>query len=233
MIEAQYIYVDYAGTPRFKKIRFTSKRFRLKSATWVDAKGVWHYRDGISPMVEPFRIKSLYRLPEVIAALKANEPVWWCEGEKDAESVVALGICATTTDDQNTLWDDQARRFTKYRSRSPVVVVVDQDLPGAYFGWEKVTTLLSVGVEPDRISVKAPLFPGAKDVTDHLEMGLPLSALREVDLDRLRSAAERYSTARAALYTRRARTQEQKGRTVRWRALDRAAKRKRSITGPL
>lgn len=233
MIEAQYIYRNVKGTPRFKKIRFTGKRFKMRTATWVDNRGTWHYRDGISPMVEPFWIRSLYRLPEVIAALKANEPVYLVEGEKDAESVAALGTCATTTPNPSDLWDDQMRWFTKYRSLSPIVIVVDQDPPGAYFGWEKVTTLLSVGVEPERISVKAPLFPGAKDVTDHLEMGLPLSALREVDLDRLRAAAERYSTARAALYTRRIRMPEQEGRTVRWRALDRAAKRKRSITGPL
>lgn len=232
VIEAQYIYEDHTGTPRFKKIRFTGKRFKMRSASWVGNDGRWHYRDGISPMVEMFWTKALYRLPQVIVALKDDNPVWWCEGEKDAESVEALGICATTTPNPSDLWDDQARRFARYHSRSRVVVVVDQDLHGAWWGLERVTRLLSAGVEPGRISVRAPLFPGCKDVTDHLGMGLPLSALREVDLDRLHTAAERYSAARACRYVQRAPTPRAEARPVRWRALDSAARRKRSITTP-
>lgn len=200
-IEAQYIYRNAKGQPRFKKIRWSGKRFQMKSADWVDAKGVWHYRPGISPMVEPFWVTSLYRLPEVIAALKAHEPVWLVEGEKDADNAVGHGVCATTTPNPSDLYQDQMRWFSRYHSRSPIVVVADQDVPGAYFAWEKVTTLLSVGVAPERITVKAPLFPGCKDLSDHLDMGLPLSALREVDLDRLSDAAERYSAERASRYT--------------------------------
>src|SRR5262249_56237989 len=36
-----------------------------------------------------------YRLPELIAA-PASEPVWITEGEKDAETIAALGLIATT-----------------------------------------------------------------------------------------------------------------------------------------
>lgn len=38
----------------------------------------------------------LYRLPEVLAAVAAGDPVFVCEGEKAAEAIVGLGLCATT-----------------------------------------------------------------------------------------------------------------------------------------
>ena len=38
----------------------------------------------------------LYRLPELMAAAPI-EPVWICEGEKDADNVAALGLIATTS----------------------------------------------------------------------------------------------------------------------------------------
>jgi len=39
----------------------------------------------------------LYRLPEVIRAVSAGEPVYLVEGEKDADTLTMLGVTATTT----------------------------------------------------------------------------------------------------------------------------------------
>ena len=38
----------------------------------------------------------LYRLPEVIQAVKAGETVFICEGEKDVDRLRSLGLTATT-----------------------------------------------------------------------------------------------------------------------------------------
>lgn len=200
MIEARYVYEDARGQPRVKKLRFTGKRFQLKSASWRDREGRWHFVPRVRDDQWGFWVRSLYRLPEVVAALKACEPVWWCEGEKDADSVADVGACATTTPNPSKLHDDQARWFAKYRSTSPVYVVCDHDEHGGWWGWERYAALLRVGVAPERIAVVAPLFPGCKDITDHLEMGFPLSAARRVDLGRLQAVAERYGAARAARY---------------------------------
>lgn len=39
----------------------------------------------------------LYRLPQVVAAIKAGETIYICEGEKAADAAVGIGLCATTS----------------------------------------------------------------------------------------------------------------------------------------
>lgn len=200
MIEARYIYTDAKGQARFKKLRFTGKRFKLRSADWLDRKGIWHYRDGITDRHGLFWTRALYRLPEVIAALKLNEPVWWCEGEKDAEAVARMGICATTTANPSDLYDDQARWFARYGSTSHVYVVCDQDEHGGWWGWERYTALLRVGVDPSRITILTPAWRLYKDVSDVIEATGSASAMRVVDLGAIEDCATRYGAARAAAY---------------------------------
>ncbi|WP_426241860.1 hypothetical protein [Nocardioides sp. LHG3406-4] len=199
-IVARYDYTDSKGNPTFRKIRREGKRFQMRCACWQDSKGVWHYRDGVPDEKFNLWIRALYKLPEVVAALRVDATVWWCEGEKDTESLIALGLTATTTPNPSDLWDDQARWFTRYRSQSEVIVVCDQDEHGGWWGWERYTALIRVGVDPRRITVIAPRSPLHKDVTDVIEATGSLDAVRVVRLDRLEACAARYTATRAVRY---------------------------------
>lgn len=198
---AVYDYTGPKGEPRIRKIRFQPKAFRMESALiqpgWVG----WTF--GITDRWYEWSTKALYRLPEVIAALRCGDPVWWAEGEKDADTLAGWGVCGTSTwQGASDLWPDQCRWFTRYGSRSPVKLVIDWDLPGGHFAWLRYQTLVDVGVAPERIEVVAPPWRRGrvKDVTDAAELGLSLSAVRPVGLDRVWAAASRYRAARRERY---------------------------------
>jgi hypothetical protein len=53
-----------------------------------DKPGKWLWNlDGITPV--------LYRLPQVLAAVKSGQTIYIVEGEKDADNLHALGLTAT------------------------------------------------------------------------------------------------------------------------------------------
>ncbi|MFC7494526.1 MULTISPECIES: hypothetical protein [unclassified Nocardioides] len=197
-IVARYDYTNSKGDLRLRKLRFDPKGFLMRS--WDSDREKW--RNGVSDERQRFWMLALYKLPELVAALRVDVPAWWCEGEKDAETLLRLGLTATTTPNPSELWDDQCRWFTKFRSQSEVMLVLDNDLHGGWWGWERYTGLLRLGVAPDRIHVLAPPYR-FNDVTDMVEAGRSPSDMRRVDLARLEKAAHAYTAARARSYTRR------------------------------
>jgi hypothetical protein len=66
----------------------------------------------------------LYRLPELIAAVKAGERVLICEGEKDCNTAVRLGYAATTMPGGVGKW---RKEFDEFFRGADVVVVSDND----------------------------------------------------------------------------------------------------------
>ena len=76
-----YSYTDEIGRELFQVCRYEPKTFKQRHS---DGKGGWIWgMEGIS--------RVLYRLPAVASA----DTVALCEGEKDAEALVALGYCGT------------------------------------------------------------------------------------------------------------------------------------------
>jgi putative DNA primase/helicase len=72
----------------------------------------------------------LYRLPQVLAALRAGDDVYWCEGEKDADTVTRLGHCGTShPDGAMSVRPEHAAWFRGCRGR--VVLLADRDAYGA------------------------------------------------------------------------------------------------------
>lgn len=201
-VVARYVYESAKGEPRLRKLRFDPKAFRMQSwllcGTETD-EPYWSWLNGVSPERYGFWIQAMYRLPELVAALRVDVPIYWCEGEKDADLLAGLGLTATTTPNPSELWDDQALWFTKYRSQSKVMVVCDADMHGGWWGWERYQALLRVGVAADRIHVVAPPY-GSKDVSEAAEAGRDPTVMRSVSLGRLEKVAGRYSAERARRY---------------------------------
>jgi len=167
---ACYVYEDEAGQSLLRVVRWEPKTFRQqhwdpgngKPGRWVNgAKGV--------PRVP-------YRLPELIAALKAGEPVYIVEGEKDADLLATdCDVAATCNAGGAGKWTDEHARWFEGMS-SLVYVVADRDAPGYRHAVAVVDSLAGVGVEARIVEARV-----GKDATDHLQehdlsdfVGVPL-----------------------------------------------------------
>lgn len=106
----------------------------------------------------------LYRLPAVLAAIAAGEPVYVVEGEKDADTMTALGFAATTgPNGAGTPWTgEQIESLTGAK----VVVIADNDAPGRTHAREIAGCLKGVAALVD---LQVPV--GYKDVTEIAEAG--------------------------------------------------------------
>ena len=108
-IEKIYSYTDALGRELYQAIRLKPKSFRQRHA--VSGKWIWSM-EGVE--------RVLYRLPEVLKSSK----VWIVEGEKDADSLVEKGFCATTNVGGAGKWLDG---YTEALAGKDVVICGDND----------------------------------------------------------------------------------------------------------
>ena len=120
-----YEYTDEDGKLLFEVLRIPmqggGKQFRQRHLG-PDGNYVWN-------MTGVRRV--LYRLPEILLAKQAGWPVWFVEGEKDAESVLAKlekhdlkGVATTTPMGANKKWEEG---YTEALRGAKVYVVADAD----------------------------------------------------------------------------------------------------------
>lgn len=108
-----YDYTDTTGKLLFQVCRYEPKTFKQRIP---DGKGGWKYSlNGTVPV--------LYRLPQIT---KAQE-VLIVEGEKDVESVEALGLAATTSPMGAKKWRPE---YSEYLKSKDVVLIPDNDTEG-------------------------------------------------------------------------------------------------------
>jgi len=170
-IIATYPYTDESGDVLFEVVRFVPKDFRQRTP---DGSGGWIWKlNGVRRVP--------YRLPEVLAAVKAGSAVFVTEGEKDADSIVREGRVATCCAGGAGKWKPEYADH--FAGVTEVVIVADRDLPG-YRHARDVARSLAPVVEMVRICEAAQ----GKDVTDHLIAGRSLddlTVLTEPELDLL------------------------------------------------
>ncbi len=118
-IVATYDYRDEAGQLLFQVVRLDPKGFRQRRP---DASA----RDGWTWKLEGTR-RVLYRLPEVLAAIAAGEPVFVVEGERDVAALVTLGFAATCNPGGAGKWLDD---YTATLRGADVVLIADKDEAG-------------------------------------------------------------------------------------------------------
>ena len=162
---ATYDYRDADGTLLFQKQRFVNqdnrKTFRQRRK---DENGNWVYSLGDTPKV-------LYRLPEVAAAAQAGDVVWVVEGEKDADTIKALGGTATTMPGGAGKWLDI---HTEALKGAEVYIVRDNDQVGIKHAVDVYQALVAQGVN----ATLCKPFDGIKDVTDFVDAGHDLEDLQ-------------------------------------------------------
>lgn len=159
----EYDYLDEHGTLLFQKLRYVNqwgaKTFRQRKPS---ENGDWVYSLGDTP-------KILYNLPYIIQAKEADVPIWLVEGEKDADTLMDMGIVATTAPGGAGKWLDIN---TQSLAGATVEIVADNDSVGKAHAIHVCEQLRKAGCN-------ATIFisPYAKDVTDHIQAGYSLDEL--------------------------------------------------------
>lgn len=128
-----------------------------------------------------------YNLPEVIAAARRGETIFIVEGEKCAEALRALGLCATTLPGgANHDFDEDMARW--FRGAAAIVVITDSDEPGraAAARWSRFFSEREFRTEVIDLD---PLGDDGYDVDDWLKERFWLSRDRKVECLREEFAA--------------------------------------------
>lgn len=164
-IEHTWQYHDEHGTLAYEVVRKPGKKFLQRRPVGNDWE--WNLK-GVERLI--------YRLPAVIIAVGRSEPIWITEGEKDADRLVAEGVCATCN-------SGGAGKFTSsmadlLRGAVSVTIVADRDQTGADHAAE-VAKLLDDRDIPNRVVQAAE----GKDAADHFAFGHDIDDFVEVHED--------------------------------------------------
>lgn len=170
---AAYPYVDEQGTVLFEKLRFEPKTFRQRAA------------DGSWSLTGVRRV--LYRLPDVLQAVRDGRTVYLAEGEKDADALAAAGVTSTCWTEgawkpgYTAKWRDE---YTQALTGAHVVIVRDRDESGQH-----TAATIAATLEPVAASVAVVEAAAGKDASDHLAAGRTVD-----DLTPVRAPAEPVET---------------------------------------
>lgn len=155
-----YPYLDADGRLVAEVVRYSPKAFRQRRP---DGRGGVEWK---APAQMP-----LYRLPDVLRAVRDGFTVWICEGEKDADALQAVlpeGEVATTCAGGAKKWKPH---HTEVLAGADVIIVRDRDEAGKAHAATVADALRPVAA----VTVCEP-FEG-KDVYDHLHAGRSLAEL--------------------------------------------------------
>ena len=125
-IDKQYDYFAADGTFRFQVVRFIPKDFRQRHKSPT---GAWINR-GVAP-----ELRVLWNLPAIVAAASSNpsQPIFVCEGEKDAARLIAsCGLLATTAPGGAATQNSQKKwlpQYTESLAGRIVIIVPDFNPP--------------------------------------------------------------------------------------------------------
>lgn len=162
-----YDYLDENGILLFQKMRFVEedgrKTFRQRKP---DGAGGWSYSLGDVP-------KILYNLPAVIRAKNDGLPIWVVEGEKDANTLIDMGIIATTMPNGAGSWSEV---HTNALSGAIVEIVADNDAVGLEHAKHVLDELTNVGC-----SAQVWVTPEYKDITDFIKAGKTIDLLEPAE----------------------------------------------------
>jgi AAA domain len=167
-IIATYDYVDEAGELLYQQVRKAGKVFMQRRP---DGNGGWVWKLGDTRRV-------LYRLPEVVAAVKAGGAIWVCEGEKDVDTLrpllAEIGAAATTSPMGACKW---RKEYTgSLIGARAVVIVADRDPEGAKHAQQVAAAIADVVGHVSIVEAAK-----GKDAHDHLNHGLRLDDFVQVE----------------------------------------------------
>lgn len=152
-IEAVYDYKAADGKYLYSKVRFEGKEIRYITIDRENDRYDYCKTAGIA---------TLYRLPELIKAIRAGYPVYIVEGEKDVETLRKSGYTATTAGGVN----DWKKEYAHYFTGAKVVILPDNDGPGLKLK-DRIIKDLRYYAHSIRWTITSETEKG--DVTDYLQ----------------------------------------------------------------
>jgi putative DNA primase/helicase len=160
-IIAQYPYRDENGKLLFEAVRYSPKDFKQRKP---NDDGGWVWKLNGTPRVP-------YRLPELLAA-DPGDTIFIPEGEKDCESLAALGLVATCNVGGAGKWKPEYSEFLRGRN---VAILPDNDDTGR----EHAETVANstAGIAASVKVIDLPGLPEKGDVSDWLAAGGTADAL--------------------------------------------------------
>jgi 5S rRNA maturation endonuclease (ribonuclease M5) len=169
-IVSTYPYTNKEGILFYEKVRRADKSFTQRRK---DSSGGWIYnRQGIPPV--------LYNLPEV----SKSEIVVICEGEKDADALMATGFTATTGENGagKGKWKPE---YTDQLTGKHVLILGDNDTVGRDYQAEIANALHGKAATVKVLDLAKiwPEIPEHGDISDYIEaMGLEEALSKLADL---------------------------------------------------
>jgi hypothetical protein len=155
-----YQYVDEKGELLFEALRVPKpggKEFRQRRPD-PEARGGWAWNlQGVR--------RVLYRLPQVIEAVRNGTTIYVMEGEKDVEAARMDGLVATCNPMGALKWSDD---YSEFLAGATVVIVADNDDKGHQHARQVMDSLLTVECTVDIVEST---LPNCKDYFDHRAHG--------------------------------------------------------------
>ena len=153
----RYDYIDEDGKYRYSKLRYKSndegkviRYARITGEKCVSG-------DGNAKHV-------LFKLPELITAVRSHKTIFYAEGEKDVRTLNRMGFTATTAGSVS----DWRLDFAHFFIGAEVVILGDNDQPG-----RNLVRQIKADLRSAALSVRT-VFPSEEehgDVTDYIEEG--------------------------------------------------------------
>lgn len=177
-VVARYDYTDADGALLYQVVRHEPKTFRQRRP---DGHGGWiRNLDGVQ--------RVLYRLPDVLRAVRERHTIYVVEGERDANNLRALGLIATTSGAAGTWSTSSPNReicewsagYNAALAGADVVIIRDHDERGIPHAFTVEAELLAVGCTVAIVEAR----DGLKDVSDHLAAGYTIADLVPVVAER-------------------------------------------------
>lgn len=199
---ALYKYYNEHGELLFERPKYrTDQPYpRHKVVTYRYGVGAgWASGGDYSPILikekHPFADAYLYRLPQLLTAVREGAPIWWTEGESDADALWnEYELCATSHHGgAGKIHPEQVEWFRGHTGLVFLCYDLDADSPrggnvGAFDVVMRYDFLRSVGLRDDQIIVCHAAV--GKDARDHLDSGRdPGSMISISDLTPLRNKA--------------------------------------------
>jgi hypothetical protein len=150
-----YDYEDPKGNLLSQVCRFEPKDFRQRHP---DGKGNWIWDMKGVPRVP-------YHLPQIMS-VDPGVPVFVCEGERDVDALIDLGLTATCNPMGAGTW---RKEYNQYFKGLKVIILPDNDRAGRDHGQQVAQNLY--GVAASVKVVELPGLPEKGDVSDWLKAG--------------------------------------------------------------
>ena len=154
-IVATYDYTDRNGSLLFQTLRYQPKDFKQRRP---DGNGRWIHN-----------LKGVPRVPYRLADVLKAESVWICEGEKDADSLAALGLCGTTAPMGAGKWPKLCKEdgIHEWFSGKEVFICPDHDKPGRQHAEDIAQSLHEIAYVK---IIRLPSLSEKSDVSDFINL---------------------------------------------------------------